>query len=85
MTTIAHSEYLLLNSIQRDGYKDQNEIEHFEFLKKNRWIERCEPTAWEFTDESTLWRLSSQGRLEHNLYEKTNNYCDGYKLKFDPI
>ncbi len=81
MTTVTHEEYLKLNAVQRAGYKDQSEIEHFEFLKKNRWIERCPPTAWEFTDESTAWRLSSSGRLEHNLYEKIHRYTDGYRRK----
>ncbi len=82
MKTVTHEEYLLLNSIQRDGYLLQEAIPEFDKLKRKRWIERCRETEWEsFGDEINIWRLSSAGRLEHNLYEKIHRYTDGCRRK----
>ncbi len=71
---MTNDEYLLLNGVQRDGYKEQSEIKGFDFLKKKLWIQR-------YSICGKTWELSSQGRLEHNLYEKQNGYSDGKKLK----
>ncbi len=77
---MTHDEYLLLNGVQRDGYKEQSEIKGFDLLKKKLWIQRCPEMPYALTDD-VFWQLSSQGHLEHNLYEKQNGYSDGCKQK----
>ncbi len=82
--TITHEEYLILNSVHRDGRREECQISQFGFIKKKGWIKRCEPFVfhgYEYEDEVHYWELSSQGRLEHNLYEKIHRYGDGCKLK----
>lgn len=81
MKTVTHEEYLDLNAVARDGYKEESKIVNFRMLKSKGWIQRRAKSDWELYDRATEWELSSAGRLEHNLYEKVFWYDDGCKKK----
>ncbi len=86
MKTVTHEEYLLLNSVQRNGYIEDREFPNFDYLKKKMWVTRSHLSRSEalfgfYPDEVARFELSSSGRLEHNLYERIHRYSDGSKLK----
>ncbi len=69
---INHEEYLGLNEIQRHGSRHYLEVPMLKSFRKNGWISLDRV----FDDR---YELTSLGRLEHNLYEKIQNYSDGCK------
>lgn len=80
MNTISHEVYLALNEVQRNQYLSKKRIPLFDIIKSKGWIERN--TAFDdFPEAEDEWELTSAGRLEHNIYEKTNGLTDGCKKK----